>query len=141
MLDGKSKKVSKRCGPQGTPREPFPIYSIYALSGPRLIVVSYTTATGDNKRVFVDIPPLPSCLFTCRESREVALEKYEKCTLTSLSGSPISFINFTSDQFLLGGPDANLDIDYLMSIIAPDTSHKIRFLHVSRGCWNPGLVL
>lgn len=108
----------------------------FALSEPRLIVASYTTATGDDdKRVFVDTPQLPSCLSACRESREAALKKYEKCIMTSLSGSPITFINFANDQFLLGGPDADLDMDYLMSIIAPGTSHKIRFLHVSRGCW------
>jgi hypothetical protein len=54
--------------------------------------------------------------------------------MISLSGPPIAFINF-NDQFVLGGPDVDLDMDYVMSIIAPDASHKIRFLHVSRGCW------
>jgi hypothetical protein len=47
----------------------------------------------------------------------------------------MTYINFTNDQFLLGGPDSDLDMDYLMSITTPGNSHKVRFLHVSRGCW------
>lgn len=108
----------------------------FALSVPRLIVVSYTSVTGeDDRRVFVDTPPLPSCLSACQESRAEALKTYEKCTITSVPGSPMTYINFANDQFLLGGPDSDLDMDYLMSITAPGNSHNIRFLHVSRGCW------
>lgn len=108
----------------------------FALSIPRLIVVSYTTATGeDDRRVFVDTPPVPPCLFVCHESRKEALKAYVKCTITSLPGSPVTYVNFAIDQFLLGGPDADLDIDYLLSITTPETSHRVRFLHLSKGCW------
>lgn len=107
----------------------------YALNFPRLIVVSYTTTTGeDDKRVFVDTPPPPSCLSVCRESRVEALKVYSNHFITSLCRAPTP-INFASDCFLLGGPDADIDIDYLMSLLLPETSHRIRHLHVSRGCY------
>lgn len=113
----------------------------FAVSEARIIVVSYTTTTtgggeGDNDhpRVFVDTPPPPPCLSACRESRAVALKRYKKCLVTNQCVSP-TFLNFENDCFLLGGPDASLDMDYLMSILLPGNSHRVRYLHTSRGCW------
>jgi hypothetical protein len=107
-----------------------------AVSESRLIVVSYTTNTGElDIEVFVDTPPPPPCLSVCHESRAVALKKYQKCFITDKCSSPTS-LNFENDRFLIGGPDANIDMDYLMSILLPgENSHKVRFLHMSRGCW------
>lgn len=107
----------------------------FALSEPRLIAVSYTSATGEDRPVFIDAPPLPPCLSACWESRKEAQKAYKKSIITTLPSSLVTYVNFARDQFLLGGPDADLDIDYLMSIITPETSHQIRFLHLSKGCW------
>lgn len=113
----------------------------FAVSESRLIVVSYTTTTTgggesdeEDPRVFVDTPPPPPCLSVCHESRAVALKRYQKCLVTNQCVSP-TLLNFENDCFLLGGPDASLDMDYLMSILLPGNSHQVRYLHTSRGCW------
>jgi 2EXR family len=106
-----------------------------ALSSPRLIVVSYTSATGEgDKRLFVDTPPPAACILVCRESRAEALKIYSKHLLTTQCHSPTN-INFASDLFLIGGPDSDIDMDYLLSILLPENAHKVKYLHVSRGCW------
>ncbi|KFY00712.1 hypothetical protein O988_03141 [Pseudogymnoascus sp. VKM F-3808] len=107
-----------------------------ALSIPRLVVISSTTNVVSDRytdAIFVDNPPLPLCFLACRESRDAALQRYKKCYATDTLESLMFYFNFEHDQFLLGGPDPYISINYLTTVALPNNAHKVRYLHITLG--------